>query len=560
MICRSYCFRLTILLVSLSWSIDQNTVDAFSISQFASDTLITRSSNSCRILYATKETESIAETTDLDSTAEAIASLTAEIDTLEAEIITTEEETTPPPVEPEPEPTAEEQTSLRLSSTSKGALGMGSQASLQTARLTIKSSKEKTQRRLEKAAFEKEKAAKKIAQLKADMDAATKKVEIELQAQMVESQEKIDEEIARISSLLEVEIESEKKRESQVADLIKSLRDDVSMKEKEISSEEAITVDMEDVKSKLKKGTILSSLETLLEQKNSVTAIERKILSDLVQCVDDMEIVRSDSKALQVRLEETRQNIVKPSASSDVQYEWSDLETMEDTLEQAAISRDASKAKLNIIKNDFNNLLIERAAVLGEEPPPSIRTTTQKARTYENTDQPIKSRNEKTREKLGVLLNEIQPAKTLDKMSEKGEKELLTTAATLFGQAAIKGGKTALFGVKALLESAKAKDVAGAAKETLETTVSDVTKTTKKVQSAGGILDEKDAIGQTAKAALDGVGKTGKAFVSNVGTSNSAKEAAEAARDTSKDLISALSAVAAFGVKIGKKAVDKGKN
>eukprot|EP00593_Proboscia_inermis_P005602 CAMPEP_0171318170 /NCGR_PEP_ID=MMETSP0816-20121228/86410_1 /TAXON_ID=420281 /ORGANISM="Proboscia inermis, Strain CCAP1064/1" /LENGTH=145 /DNA_ID=CAMNT_0011812349 /DNA_START=54 /DNA_END=494 /DNA_ORIENTATION=+ len=145
-------------------------------------------------------------------------------------------------------------------------------------------------------------------------------------------------------------------------------------------------------------------------------------------------------------------------------------------------------------------------------------------------------------------------------MSEKGEKELLTTAATLFGQAAIKGGKTALFGVKALLESAKAKDVAGAAKDTLETTVSGVTKTTKKVQSAGGILDEKDAIGQTAKAALDGVGKTGKAFVSNVGTSNSAKEAAEAARDTSKDLISALSAVAAFGVKIGKKAVDKGKN
>lgn len=394
-------------------------------------------------------------------------------------------------------------------------------------------------------------------------------MEDELNYKITETQNKIDEEVLSISISLRSILDMKKDRHAEILVLISNLLSSVSTKEAEIDAEELITREMVTVRKKVKQGTIASQLDSVIEQKQKVTAIERAIVSDLNECVQELQVILEESKGRAKILEETVNRFVSPDVRTDVPYEWSDIEEMESVLEGAAEDVTVYEKKVVAIRDRINEALLKKTLVLGETVPGSLAKLAEKKR----IKQEARIRQDEFEKELEDEVAIIS-LRDLQNVPDEQVKKMLSESACIATKA---GGRTILFGLKSILDTLTGEQVAQAASSAIVKTeaigkgfggISSAARKPLPTERSAAIQritdfiygDEIQDTLKTAGEAFGAFGEAGRVFAESMGTYDSTKQSNKAARETGKSVVNALNAATALGsrqVGLLKDKVDK---
>jgi len=468
----------------------------------------------------------------------------------------------------------EEEIISALSKTADLAFGRQSRGDYRSVREILRDSKSRSQRRLSRSMLEKDKASEKIDKLEAKFEQEKRNILEELNKKIVVSQTKVEEEVQSIISSLESEIKMEKDRQDVIRELISTIQFSIVAKESDIESEEAITVEMQTVRSKVKPGPIASQLDTALRQKIKVTTIERELVHDLMSCKIEMQSILEESQERIVKIEETIDRFYCPDIvkiNNIAQFQWTDIDDMENILEEIAENSKGYQKSIMDVKNRINEAQNQKQFTLGS-------TTTQSYPSESKQQQQQQSRNQESssNEKPIVGLTDLQNA---------SDKEVLSVLSESATSVALSGGKTFVFGLKTLLDSMTGNQVTeatssafekstGIAKGISEITTAAVARTTtttdkssslpsvsittdmeQKSGNNAAIENFKELVqGEEMKSTLKSTGETfgalgkaGKAFASTLSGTENSKITSKAAKETGKSLLSAFNAVAVLG-------------
>lgn len=473
--------------------------------------------------------------------------------------------------------TLEEQIAATLSSSADTTFGRGSRGSYQNARENIRDTKARSQRRLGRSALEKKNAREKIAKMEAKLAEERKRVEDDLEDKITETQRKLDEEVQSIISSLQAEIDLETDREAQILSLIASLTTSIDTKAAEISSEETITADMKIVRAKVKPGSIASQIDTVLEQKTKVTAIEKALVQDLRDCVAEMETIKVQAKSRATSMVDALQGFVTPVAKDNTDsYSWSDIERMEEVLDVAV--EDALEGEKNVmaVRDRINEALLNKSAVLGE-PVPATLIEVAKMRKKEKSREAELQRQVREQQQensgssdTGSDIELVQPAPSFKDLENQSESELLGLLSKAAGGAALSGGKTAIYGLKTVLDTLTGNQVGEATNSALEKSsgiakgISGISTSVRETSKKGVPTDvslAKDRIGDIIQSegvkdtlkstgeTLGALGNVAGEFAGNLKGTESSKQAGRSAKETGKNLMSVLNAAAVLGMK-----------
>jgi len=375
---------------------------------------------------------------------------------------------------------------------------------------------------------------------------------------MKEAQTKIDEEMERVTASLKLEMQMEAERQSEISGLMSTINSAIESILADIYSDEAITAEMQTVRSKLKPGAIASQLETILERKIKVTDIERQLVDEMTACVVQMEITFQESQNRAKKMENTLSEFVLPDVKKVVPCEWSSIEAMEQVLEEAAEDAFVCQAKIISIRDQINGALVAKNTILGGDVPASLTKVTQKL--VEKKDVAGLTGTEAT------AAVSIAPVVGLSDLKNSPDEEVLSVLSKSAATAALSGGKTVIYGLKSILDSVTDNQVAAATSSAIEKS-SGITKGLTNISSAaqgkkrGGVTNTIDNIkdlakGEEVKSTLKSTGETlgalgqaGKIMVSGIGDRESSKQSTQAAKEAGQSLWTAINAVAALGSK-----------
>uniref|UniRef100_A0A7S2KD25 Uncharacterized protein n=1 Tax=Leptocylindrus danicus TaxID=163516 RepID=A0A7S2KD25_9STRA len=345
----------------------------------------------------------------------------------------------------------EERLSKMVSSTIEGSLTNQKSKFLDT-KNSLKDTKRRTQKRIVRGMYEREKAAERIAELKAKMDQEMNIINLELEEVLMEVQKKIDTELYRISELFKDAIGGEVNRQTLISSLIELLCRAIETKEEEINAEMKITMDMKNVLSALKEGTISENLYNLVEIREKVCSIDEALLADLNDCVRELELILEDSKERQKLLEVTFEGVMRPEACTAEQEEWADsLDHMETVLDIAAVNVETAENKIQFLKTRIEDALVNKSVVLGEPLPKSFQQ-----RGQQNIDEEQMYQQEMAQQHQQQQMQPFdcpEPKYSIDTFQDMDEMDVLHIMGTSIGNAAVGGTRMTLLGLRAILDS-----------------------------------------------------------------------------------------------------------
>eukprot|EP00957_Ditylum_brightwellii_P006668 506587-Ditylum_brightwellii.AAC.2 len=190
--------------------------------------------------------------------------------------------------------------------------------------------------------------------------------------------------VERVSDLLRYSIGEEEQRENQFQELLDNLQFTISSKESDMKSEASITAEMASVRSKIKAGTVATQLDALLKQRLQYTSIERDLVQDLYSCVKEMESLLVNSQEMSGKMKDVLERIVHPDITkADENYEWSDVDEMEDVLDKAAANVAASDERVMTLKAKLDRALIKKSQLLQEPIPDALKEVARKVQEEE---------------------------------------------------------------------------------------------------------------------------------------------------------------------------------
>lgn len=346
--------------------------------------------------------------------------------------------------------------------------------------------------------------------------------------------------------LLANEVELEVEREENMVQLMDSLQEFIAAKEYDIANEKNITKEVMSVRSKLKDGAVADNLDNLVEQKLSVVLVEQQLVNDLLDFLVDLQELSENARARASRISQTLEEFSQPKAESSTPYDWTDIEQMEEVLEEAAESVKKAEERIFEVSQGIDNALVSRAIVLGEDVPPGVAKSAQKAaaRSVKRV-----TRNPEIEFDLDV--------EHFVELKNKDEKELLAMFAKSVGSVTVDTSKAAAFGIKAIVDTVTGKPGEDAANQI----ASEINKDKEELESLSATEDsKKNKVAEKVKSTasvLGSVTKAGSTIVKGVGETDSAHVAGEALKDTTKDLFTSLETAAALGAKLFSSAVNR---
>jgi hypothetical protein len=231
-----------------------------------------------------------------------------------------------------------------------------------------------------------------------------------------------------ISDIIKSKIDLEAQRQAEILGLVDTLRKTIETEQAEIVSEDHITSEMMQVRSKLKAGSIRSQLDDLLDQKKGVTRIDRALVDDLSSCLNEMESILEDSKKRAALMQSKLNGLAAPDTKKDTPFDWTDFEELDRIWNKATEDITASKQLAQRLRDRVEGAVFNKSAILGED-----------LHHHRNAGDTIAHRSRLTRA-------------TID-LKGKDERELIGVLAKTAGSALLGGSKAALFGMKTLVDS-----------------------------------------------------------------------------------------------------------
>jgi len=411
--------------------------------------------------------------------------------------------------------TIEERVLASVASTAASTLGGTFGRSYTASREALKISKDRAMARMERSAYAKEKAEQKIAAIRSKMEKEIENVEMNLRAKIDEAQLKLDEDVARICSLLQEAIFSERAREVRIRELVEMLKFAIADKVAEISREEGIFAQMTEVRSSHRPGKIATQLDALLDQKRSLLDIENQLLVDMSECLTEMISVLDDCRVRSSKFDEVLNRITrqKPIAAQagEMTYQWLDIEEMENVLHRAATTATLSDKKIRGLQKHMDENMVMKKVLTGEDVLESI----EKGGESDFFERTITT---KTKAALQPLMYEITGNKMkYDELRDMDDSEVLGVLAKSLGHAALSSSKAAVFGIKAVIDNVSKQSTADAAGEH---------------GGRSNVASERDT-----------------STVAGIVDSEASKKSGDALKDASKNILSAAGAIAALGAK-----------
>ena len=189
----------------------------------------------------------------------------------------------------------------------------------------------------------------------------------------VSRRKEVEEIIIRELSVLRDRIQSEKDEESDRYNKLQSLsvnfNNVISDKEELIKRETGLLQEMNDLGTRINEKIILNQLNEAIDKKQNLISIESDILLDLQigvkQVIEEIELTQSKLDRLQDLL-----NTLPSVDDRDAvrQYGWLDVEALEKELLSNSEERQERGAKVQLLLEKFEEVIMRRGAVLGEIP------------------------------------------------------------------------------------------------------------------------------------------------------------------------------------------------
>lgn len=316
------------------------------------------------------------------------------------------------------------------------------------------------------------------------------------------------------------QISYEAKRQEKIISLISTVDSAIKAKEEDIAKEDKITAEMADVRSKLKAGNISYQLDELIAQKTKIAEFENEQMDDLKKTIimagEILQNTMERTSQIQQVLSNMRPLDIK--ASQGVDYDFSDLEELEVIWDEAAKNSMIDGSKMTALKEKFDDLILKKVTISGGEVPESLKSSpkrsTRKQATALQSQQDKSLKAEITAQVQASKSGKDRPSnmsRSIDEASGKEDLELLGVIANSLGSAALDSAKAGIFGVRAIIDTAKEENI-------------------------GEKLKKQDA--ESVEAMGDLAAKVGK--------SKSAVQASSALKETSSDLSTAFTAMASL--------------
>jgi len=337
----------------------------------------------------------------------------------------------------------------------------------------------------------------------------------------------------RIKSLLKSQIKIEKNREEKIESLMKSLEDAISKKTSLIETEDKITKEMMEVRSKLKTGNISKQLDTLIDQKRQVAEFEQAQLEDLTGFLNSALIILQDTRDRVITIQNAIENIrnVNVKQPGEVVYDFSEFEKLEQVWEDAANNAEAENIKVLQLKNKFDDEFLKKVLLLGDEVPEYLQAAASRLAIRKEAAAQVAQQREKSKETSPIIASLPISETSPDSFEAKDDYELLGIVAKSLSSAAIDSAKAGVFGIKAVIDTVKEKEV------------------------TQNLPTEKDLEENSIKA----ISEAGKTIASSMSKSESAAQANNALRETGNDLGFAFKAISALGKKAAERLRDQEK-
>jgi len=338
----------------------------------------------------------------------------------------------------------EEELVTKLVTTADQHFGKKKRNAYRTTLENIRDSKARSQRQLERSALDKKYAEEKLAKMMAKYQAKKKQIETELEVKTIEAQKIVDEEAQSIMNNLQTKIDSEIMRESQVRSLMDFIQTAITNKESELEAEEVITGDMIKVRAKVKKGSIANQIDDVLEKKARVAAMDRKLVQDLQDLIAELKEMLERTKYRAVSLGSALARIEQQQAVAGNTRSNDDDELMMKQMEQiftvALEETETWEKTLLVVRDWVHDMVWGKSQVLNEALPSSMKAVGYKKRADRANEEEIKKQ-----------LKHLDRGSTA--IATNDDDEIVGALGEAAGKFALAGGKTAMFGIKTLIDS-----------------------------------------------------------------------------------------------------------
>jgi len=160
-----------------------------------------------------------------------------------------------------------------------------------------------------------------------------------------------------------------KTRQSELLHFISLLQASIHEKESEVARVSSILEKMRNASTSTQNEplSITSQLDVIIEKKKTVKRIEQKLTDDLISCVNELEYIVDEASQGLMQMEDSIERFLRPDISVDVQYEWSEIEAMEEALGIAVEDMITYEEKIGVVKNRIDEVLANKNILLGPQ-------------------------------------------------------------------------------------------------------------------------------------------------------------------------------------------------
>ena len=158
-------------------------------------------------------------------------------------------------------------------------------------------------------------------------------------------------------------------RQNVLSNLTVLLNKAITSTESEIATEEVITADMDKLKGSLE-GKYHTNMVNLVKNREKAASIDKALLTDLCDCVRELDLVLDDSRERQKSLEMTTDELTRPEMITNDQRSWAlTIDAMAHDLGDAAVNVEKAEKKIRSLKSRIEEAFSRKSAVLREPIP-----------------------------------------------------------------------------------------------------------------------------------------------------------------------------------------------
>ena len=347
-----------------------------------------------------------------------------------------------------------------------------------------------------------------------------------------------------------------------------ALTKSIDSSNEEIAVEESKTLDLINFHSTLEQpdSKIANTVQTLIKQYKEVTNVKKQYVERLNANLKEIKSISMDYRDRRTDLEHTYETINVRGAPKNMQFQWSLLDTLKHQLNDHEERMPFSAERVKVANEQIIDAIVTKLGLLGESLPQCISKLSRPS--------PIELMSDRQQKQAEFEIRMYEPEKPvvgLKDLQNASDDEILLTISKSAATAAVAGGKTLVFGLKALIDAATKDDVTKAANYAIGKSsnvakniygMSDKPSTRmalppskegvklnmhsiKKLAASEDIQSTLKSTGETFEA----LGQAGKAIVHNLPENENSWMTSKAAKDTGKNLLSTFNALVAFGTR-----------